>query len=53
MNGFNKLECYITLSWKDLPEANTFAYWAHASIIKKMKCCKYKPWNHVYSTSFF
>jgi hypothetical protein len=24
-NGFNKLQCYITLGWKGLPEANALA----------------------------
>jgi hypothetical protein len=32
----NKLECYITLSWKDLPRTNTLAYWIY-SLLKKKK----------------
>jgi len=26
-NGPNKLECYITVSWKGLPGTNTPTYW--------------------------
>ncbi len=37
----NKLDCYITLGWKDLTVANTLAYWAYLKGIKKMKCCEY------------
>jgi len=29
-NGPNKLECYIAVCWKGLPETNTLAYWAHS-----------------------
>ncbi len=28
-NGYSKLECYITIGFKDLPGTNTLAYWAH------------------------
>jgi hypothetical protein len=37
MNEPNKLECYITLSWKELPGTNTLAYWA-IQTLQEMKC---------------
>jgi len=35
MNGPNKLECYITLSWKGLPGTNSLAYWANRELQRK------------------
>jgi hypothetical protein len=28
-NGHNKLECFITLDWKDLTRTNILAHWTH------------------------
>jgi hypothetical protein len=35
MNGPNKLECYITLSWKGFPGTNSLAYWANRELQRK------------------
>jgi hypothetical protein len=40
-NAPTKLECYIALGWKGLPDANTLAFRAHLQVAKKTKCCKY------------
>ncbi len=40
MNVPNTLECYTTLGQKCLPVMNTLAYWVHAYVTKKMKCCE-------------
>jgi hypothetical protein len=29
-NGPNRLECYKTREWNDMPRANTVAYWSHS-----------------------
>ncbi len=36
-NGLNKLECYIPLSWKGLPESNTLPYRAHVLVTNGIK----------------
>ncbi len=41
MNGPNKLDCYITVDWKGLPETNTLPYLAYSLVTKKIKCCDY------------
>jgi hypothetical protein len=33
-NGPIWLECYITLSWKSLPETNILAYLAHSKFVE-------------------
>jgi hypothetical protein len=38
-NGLNKLKSYSALSWIGLPGTNALTYWAHSSVMKKMKCC--------------
>ncbi len=48
----SKSECYITLSWKDMPDSNTLAYWAHVLITKKMKCCEYDIWGCIHNSAF-
>jgi hypothetical protein len=37
MNEPNKLQCYITISWKELPGTNTLAYWP-IQTLQEMKC---------------
>ncbi len=32
-NGSNKLECYVTLSWKGLLVTNTLTYWANGTVM--------------------
>ncbi len=55
INGPNKVECYMTLGWKCLPEANSLAYW---TICKKWRkwsvvntvpgiCAKILIWNFI------
>ncbi len=43
-NGRVKLECYITLGWKGLPETNTLAFWNRWLFTKMIKCCEYGTW---------
>jgi hypothetical protein len=43
MNGPKKLESYITLGWKGLPETNTLAYWAHLIVAKEQRVLKMTP----------
>ncbi len=50
--GPNKLECYITLDWKGLPETNTNTYWAHLEVIRTIVCCEYSPCGLIRNTSF-
>ncbi len=35
MDGFNKLDCYITLIWKSMPVKNNLAYWDHSYVKRK------------------
>ncbi len=49
-NGPNKLDRYITLTLKTLPGTNTFSYWVHLKVTKKMKCCKYGPSVCIHNT---
>jgi hypothetical protein len=50
MNGQNKLEYYIAISWKQLPGTKTLAYWA-LSNMKKIKYCECDPIGHSISFS--
>ncbi len=45
INRPNKLECYITLGWKDLPGTNALAYWAHLNVMRKIKFGEYGSWT--------
>jgi hypothetical protein len=37
MNGFNKLEWYITTGWKGLARSNPLAYWASRELQRKLR----------------
>ncbi len=50
MNRPNKLECYITLSWKGFSGTSALAYWTHLYLTKKIKCCEFVPRSLYYKT---
>ncbi len=40
MHGPDKLQFYITLSWRGFPGTNTLAYWSHSWVKKMLKFCE-------------
>jgi hypothetical protein len=52
MNGPNRFEYYITISWKGLTRTNTLDFWTHLWGMNIIKCCEYSLLSHIHITLF-